>query len=253
MTVLIPAHNEAEYIERCVASCWNQTHPPEEVIVIADSCTDETAAIAARAGAQVVETDFQLKAANINYVLPKVATEVVAIIDADSYYSPVTLEHFARTISDGSDATCAALFPLPEQRTNMIVAYRRFLYAVDQRWGRPIQQAVGRFYVLAGPASAFRTSALRSVGGYPERKGEDAFLTWELYRQGFRLGFTGAGTVYTTEPGTWRSYFKQVDRWHSDFCQLTSAYFREFRKPRVMLVAGGAVWDTVTYPLVLFY
>ncbi|MCA1606368.1 MAG: glycosyltransferase family 2 protein, partial [Acidobacteria bacterium] len=253
VTVLIPAHNEAEHIERCVRSCWEQTHRPDDVVVIADSCTDETAAIAAQAGARVVETDFKLKAANINFVLSDVSTDVVAIIDADSYYSPPTLENFARTISDGFDATCASLFPMPEQRTSMIVAYRRFLYAVDKRWGRPIQQAVGRFYVLAGPASAFRVSALRAVGGYPERKGEDAFLTWELYRRNYKLGYTGAGTVYTFEPTSWKSYFKQTDRWHSDFCQLTTAYWLEYRKPRVLLVSGGAIWDTVTYPLVLIY
>ena len=253
VTVVIPAHNEAEHIERCVRSCWDQTHRPEAVVVVADSCTDATAAIAAAAGATVVETDFRLKAANINHVLPAVTADVVAVIDADSYYSPSSLEHFARTIAGGVDATCAALFPMPSQRTSMIVAYRRFLYAVDKRWGRPIQQSIGRFYVLAGPASAFRVSALRAVGGYPERKGEDAFLTWELYRQGYTLGFTGKATVYTLEPTTWRSYFKQTDRWHSDFCQLTAAYWREYRKPRVLLVSGGAIWDTVTYPLVMGY
>jgi glycosyltransferase involved in cell wall biosynthesis len=253
VTVLIPAHNEAEHIERCVRSCWEQTHQPDHVVVIADSCTDETAAIASQAGARVVETDFKLKAANINFVLSDVSTDVVAIIDADSYYSPTTLENFARTIADGFDATCASLFPMPEQRTSMIVAYRRFLYAVDKRWGRPIQQAIGRFYVLAGPASAFRVSALRAVGGYPERKGEDAFLTWELYKNNYKLGYTGASTVYTFEPTSWKSYFKQTDRWHSDFCQLTTAYWSEYRKPRVLLVSGGAIWDTVTYPLVLIY
>lgn len=253
ITVVVPAHNEEDLIERCVRSCWEQTHRPDEVIVVADSCTDRTAEVAARAGARVVETEFQLKAKNINHVLLLVGSEVMAVIDADSYYSSTSLEHFARTFAEGADATCAALFPMPEQRTSMIVAYRRFLYAVDKRWGRPIQQSVGRFYVLAGPASAFRVSALRAVGGYPERKGEDAFLTWELYRHGYRIGFTGEATVYTLEPTTWRSYFKQTDRWHSDFCQLTAAYWREYRKPRVLLVSGGAIWDTISYPVVLAY
>ena len=52
--VLVPAHDEATLIARCVGSLKAQTYPADlyELIVIADNCTDDTAAVARAAGAE---------------------------------------------------------------------------------------------------------------------------------------------------------------------------------------------------------
>ena len=59
VAVLVPAHNEQGAIGAAVASLSAQDHPGEllEVIVIADNCNDDTAALAASAGATVWERD----------------------------------------------------------------------------------------------------------------------------------------------------------------------------------------------------
>src|SRR5262245_54143654 len=46
VAVLVPAHDEAELIARCVRSLLDQTYPSDryEVVVIADNCSDDTAA-----------------------------------------------------------------------------------------------------------------------------------------------------------------------------------------------------------------
>jgi cellulose synthase/poly-beta-1,6-N-acetylglucosamine synthase-like glycosyltransferase len=53
--VLVPAHDEATYIEATVAALLRQLAPGDRVIVVADNCRDETAALALRAGACVLE------------------------------------------------------------------------------------------------------------------------------------------------------------------------------------------------------
>ena len=54
--VLVPAHErEAACIEATVAALLRQLAPGDRVIVIADNCRDETAALALRAGACVLE------------------------------------------------------------------------------------------------------------------------------------------------------------------------------------------------------
>ena len=53
--VLVPAHDEAACIEATVAALLRQLAPGDRVIVIADNCRDETAALALRAGACVLE------------------------------------------------------------------------------------------------------------------------------------------------------------------------------------------------------
>ena len=47
-TVIIPAHNEASVIDRCLGSIYNSIKPGEfEVIVVCNGCTDDTAKVVA--------------------------------------------------------------------------------------------------------------------------------------------------------------------------------------------------------------
>src|SRR6476469_4888852 len=59
VVVLIPAHDEEETIARCVETFAQQTYPRKrfQVVVVADNCSDDTAAVAARAGAEVLVRD----------------------------------------------------------------------------------------------------------------------------------------------------------------------------------------------------
>jgi glycosyltransferase involved in cell wall biosynthesis len=45
-TVLIIAHNEATHISECLESLEKQTITPDEIILVAHNCTDETVVIA---------------------------------------------------------------------------------------------------------------------------------------------------------------------------------------------------------------
>src|SRR3954449_2802326 len=53
--VLIPAYNEAIVIDACLEAISADLRPGDQVMVVADRCTDETAAIARRRGAVVLE------------------------------------------------------------------------------------------------------------------------------------------------------------------------------------------------------
>ncbi|MGY1712361.1 glycosyltransferase family 2 protein [Geodermatophilus sp. SYSU D00758] len=56
LVVLVPAHDEAAGIAATLAALQEQTRRPDRVVVIADNCTDDTAAIARAHGAEVYET-----------------------------------------------------------------------------------------------------------------------------------------------------------------------------------------------------
>jgi glycosyltransferase involved in cell wall biosynthesis len=56
--VVVPAHNEEEYMPACLAAlrqAAGSVRIPVYLLVVADTCTDETAAVAAARGAQVIE------------------------------------------------------------------------------------------------------------------------------------------------------------------------------------------------------
>ena len=48
VSVIVPAHNAARFLEETLRSALAQTYPQLEVLVVDDASTDDTAAIAAR-------------------------------------------------------------------------------------------------------------------------------------------------------------------------------------------------------------
>src|SRR5688500_6155967 len=55
LAVLVPAHNEQSGIAPTLSSIQPQLLPHDRLVVIADNCTDATAAVAAEQGATVLE------------------------------------------------------------------------------------------------------------------------------------------------------------------------------------------------------
>lgn len=54
MTVVMPAHNEEAIISQTISSIMPQLPPTGRLLVVADNCTDSTAQVASRAGAEVI-------------------------------------------------------------------------------------------------------------------------------------------------------------------------------------------------------
>jgi cellulose synthase/poly-beta-1,6-N-acetylglucosamine synthase-like glycosyltransferase len=89
VSVLVPAHNEALGIGATLETLLPQLTNKEQVVVIADNCSDETAAIARRAGATVIErqdTERRGKGYALDYGLRFLEAnppDVVVVVDAD--------------------------------------------------------------------------------------------------------------------------------------------------------------------------
>jgi 1,2-diacylglycerol 3-beta-glucosyltransferase len=112
--VLVPAHDEAALIARCVSSLRAQAYPADlfDVVVIADNCTDDTAAVAGAAGADVLvrnEPDARGKGQALRWAIERVvardpAPDAIAVVDADSIAVPEFLERLTRPLADGAQA-----------------------------------------------------------------------------------------------------------------------------------------------------
>lgn len=88
VAVVVPAHDEALVLAACLDRLRRATaRVPAEVIVVADTCTDDTAAVAERAGATVIAVDVRnvgrARAAGMSHALRHGATWL-ATTDADS-------------------------------------------------------------------------------------------------------------------------------------------------------------------------
>src|SRR5260370_20342138 len=113
LIVLVPAHDEAALVATCVDSLIQQSSPAarRQVIVIADNCTDATAAEAARAGATVMvrdEPDRRGKGRALRWAMDHLESgqdspDGFVIVDADSIAGPNLLSDLAQALAGGAD------------------------------------------------------------------------------------------------------------------------------------------------------
>lgn len=235
---IVPAHNEAQRIGATIDSLRSQTRPPDEIIVIADACTDETAAAAAL-GASVVEThdNNDKKAGALNQVLAELLplldeTDAILVMDADTMVS----ENFIR-------AALKALFtPVPHRKPVGGVG-GIFLSLADKwsvavqlqtneyiRYQRRLARRHGRALVLTGTGTLFNIAALRDVvrarneGRLPDEGAshfiydvgsltEDNELTLCVKELGYRVLSPKECTVRTAIMPTMLSLYRQRRRW----------------------------------------
>jgi hypothetical protein len=154
-TVLIPAHNEEASLGHTIASLRAQSHPPERVIVVADNCTDSTAAIARRAGVEVFESvdNTEKKAGALNQALAQLLpgqgdNDLVMVMDADTVLDDEFLEAaVARFTSDRALMALGGLF-YGEEGAGLIGQLQRNEYI---RYARDIRRRRGRVFVLTEP------------------------------------------------------------------------------------------------------
>jgi hypothetical protein len=113
--VVVPAHNEEECLPACLAAlrqAAGSVRIPVHLMVVADACTDETAAVAAARGAQVVEIQARnvgaARAAGMAGLLRRTAgTDPAALwlatTDADTIVPPGWLRRQLSYASQGWD------------------------------------------------------------------------------------------------------------------------------------------------------
>ncbi len=110
--IVVPAYQEAGAIEHTLRGLF--AYLPN-VVVVDDGSTDETAAIAKRAGVDVVRHPVNLGqgaalATGIEYALRRGATHVCTF-DADGQHDPATIDAmYARIVEDDADVALGSRF-----------------------------------------------------------------------------------------------------------------------------------------------
>jgi cellulose synthase/poly-beta-1,6-N-acetylglucosamine synthase-like glycosyltransferase len=124
VAVIIPAHNEASCIDSTLLRLKHELMPTDEVIVVADNCSDETAAIAQHYKVTVLErfdTTRQGKGYALDWGLQYLKAnppEVVVFLDADCQVHHDTINHLARVaITKNRPVQATNLLKPPENIT----------------------------------------------------------------------------------------------------------------------------------------
>jgi cellulose synthase/poly-beta-1,6-N-acetylglucosamine synthase-like glycosyltransferase len=246
VVVVIPAHNEAGLLGEALESLAAQTRIADEVVVIADRCSDLTSqvAVAHSVTARLTIQNRDNKAGALNqalaYLLPRLSdNDAVLMMDADTTLSPTFISEATWRLREpkGQRAQVGAV-------GGVFLGYplRGFLAHLQNneyvRYAREIGRRKGRADVLTGTATLFSARALRAVdrarstGELPPGTGiygidaltEDNELTLALKHVGYRCVSPKACVSGTELMPTMARLFHQRLRWQRGALQNLSAY-----------------------------
>lgn len=95
LSVVIPVKDDAAELRRCLRALARQTLPPDEIIVVDNASTDDSAAVAARHGARVVRCDTPGIPAATASGYDAATGDVILRLDADGVPGPRWVETMA--------------------------------------------------------------------------------------------------------------------------------------------------------------
>jgi len=203
VAVVIPARDEADLIARCLASIG-----AARIIVVADSCVDNTAQIARSRGAEVIEiSDANVglaRAVGCEAALRHPEVDWIACTDADSVVPSNWIDEQLRLAAMGADVVVGTVRPDFADLTAL----------QTRAWVATHQPGVANGHVH-GANLGIRASAYLAVGGFPPvSEHEDNDLVDRLASAGFTITPTAAidvltsGRTFGRTPGGYARYLR---------------------------------------------
>lgn len=221
LTVVVACFNEEETIEETIDYVAKQEYPGElEILVADDGSTDRTVELARKRGAEdpriaVLRVPHGGKANTLSAALRRVRTPLMATVDADTLLMPDALRRIvARLLISPIDtvAVAGAVF-VRNSRNNFITRAQEWDYFLGIASVKRQQGLFQGTMVAQGAFSVYRRVALKGVGGWPDRIGEDIVLTWAMMREGGRVGYERTAIAFTGAPEDARAFARQRRRW----------------------------------------
>ncbi len=220
--VLVAARNEESCIAGIVESIRRQHYPPEltDIYVIPNNCTDRTAQVAARAGADILTVSPSVcsKGQALHEAFARLLREethdAYCVFDADNEADPEFLAEMNRTLS-GARAAKSRILAKNAHEGWVCAAYETW-FCTANRFLNRARENIGLSARLIGTGFGVRRELLEELGGWNTRTlTEDAEFYAILAARGERIAFAEQAVTYDEEPLTFRDSMVQRRRWMS--------------------------------------
>jgi poly-beta-1,6-N-acetyl-D-glucosamine synthase len=191
VTLLVAAYNEQASIAETLDYALRTDYPGRfEIVVADDGSTDRTREVAE-------------------------STPGVRVVDAGPLLMPYSLRRaVARLLVSPPDTVAVAGAVLVRNsRDNLLTRAQEWDYFLGIATVKRGQALLQGTLVAQGAFSVYDTTALKLVGGWPNRIGEDIVLTWGMLLQGGRSVFEPTAAAFTEVPVSWRAFARQRRRW----------------------------------------
>jgi cellulose synthase/poly-beta-1,6-N-acetylglucosamine synthase-like glycosyltransferase len=240
--VIVPAHDEAASIRDVIARLFQIDWPPDRfrVIVVADNCTDSTAAIARATGAVVFERNDPTRlgkgyALSLAFEASEESgwADACVVVDADTDVSPNLLEAFAARIESGAKAIQVRYRvrnPRASWRTGLLSIALACFHDVRSR----ARERLGLSCGMRGNGWCVTRRLLRLVPYAAFSLAEDIEYGIELGLAGYRVHYADEAFVAAEMVSRAAPARSQRLRWEGGRAQLLRSKFL-----RLLRAAGG--------------
>lgn len=219
LAVLVPAHDEADGIAPSLATMRAQLRPGDRLLVVADNCSDDTAAVARAAGAEVVERHHATErgkgfalAFGVDH-LRAAPPPLLVIVDADCRLEPGALDALASACARWNAPVQACYLMTHQGPTGLNGRVAEFAWRV-KNWVRPRgADRLGWPCQLTGSGMALPWAQIAQA---PLANGsivEDMQLGLVLARAGHAPRFCEAARVVSHFPTSAAAAATQRTRW----------------------------------------
>ena len=196
--IVVPAHNEESEIGECVAALLlAAAHPalqaePVEVLVVLDSCSDATGAIARFGGARTLAVEARnvgrARSAGADVLIAKGA-RWLAFTDADTRVSP---DWLVRQLELDADVVCGSI------GVDDWSVHGSYADALRSHFARTYTDADGHRHIHGANLGVSAEAYVRA-GGFPALAcSEDVALVEALQATGARIAWSAAPRVSTS-------------------------------------------------------
>lgn len=224
VTVLVPAHDEAGGVGPAVAALVAQGGPATRVLVVADNCSDDTAARARAAGAEVVERHDPARRGK-GYALAfgreamaGAPPDCVIIVDADCTMAPGGLDLLAREAVRRGRAVQSCYLLRPDPVGAPTAQISNFAFLMKNRVRQRGMARLGGVAALTGTGMAIPWPLFAAAPLASANLVEDLALGVWLTRAGTPPAYCDAAETWS-DPVGGRDLMAQRRRWERGFLQ----------------------------------
>lgn len=220
--VLVPAHNEEAVIGPLIESLLRQEYPRElyDVYVVADNCTDGTAAAARAAGAVVWErhdTRRRGKQYAVAYALERIASvgrryDAVVMFDADNLVPANFLQVMNDHLAAG-EKIIQAYVDAKNPDDSWVSAAFAISFWMSNRWRLQARHNWGLSGALAGTGMCIAWEVLERVGWDVHTLTEDLEFSAKALLHGYVTTFARETRIYDEKVVTFIASCRQRLRW----------------------------------------
>ncbi len=244
VSILIPVHNGAPYLQKCIESIRLQSYPHEklEVLVVDNMSNDDSFEVFReeqtkpfKGNLQWVSIPRRGKAYALNAGIHMTRGEYIANIDCDIRMHPDAVLNMVKAFTaDPELAAATGSVEILPYNGNDHDPFRHLLaecefmeYFTSFHVGRQYQSNVNSLFTLAGAYSMFRRDILMRTFLYDKRTvSEDTKMTFDLHKifSKMKKKCVGEAVVYSEPTPSLSAFYSQRVRWQRGQLEVASLF-----------------------------